>query len=247
MNTDNELNKLIAPLIARSGVSGKFTDDAAKHVLERLGVGTTNNRHSGNNQHSGSWAKKNQLTWWADDRAHAFFRTQPAALGVEVNSGISTRFHRLSKRADWPRFSWLMVNTANVNECLDQAFPNIDNFQNIASDQPAEAWLNLVNEQSAKAVFAVIGESEPLTDTQLLKLLNAIEAAKLAAVKHLELIIFHSFDDIEAVASQSVNKLQISIKNQCNSQSHNSILNKLFQTKEQILSASHLSIWQPDR
>lgn len=238
VNSDSKLNALIEPLLARSSrnpTPSKYIDDAADLVLKRLGVDA--DIAAGAPQ---DWAKKNQLTWWTDEKAHRFFNTRPSALGVEVNCGISTRFHRISGRADWPRFSWLMVNPAGVNECLQQAFPEMDNFTIVASDTPESAWLNLAIQQNGDAALVIIGESEPLSEAQLAKLVGHINQANLGKLQTLELVVFHTVDELTPLVKQS--HYPMTIKDQCNSQPHSSILTRLFQTKEQLLNAAHIMI-----
>src|SRR4051812_17243247 len=44
---------------------------------------------------------------WFDERCLDFFQRHPRAMCIELGAGFSTRFHRLSDTADWPRFEWV--------------------------------------------------------------------------------------------------------------------------------------------
>lgn len=237
VDPSSKLNTLIEPLLARSSrnpIPSKYTDDTADLVLTRLGVSPELTAKPPQD-----WTQKNQLSWWTDEKTHRFFKTRPTALGVEVNCGISTRFHRISGRADWPRFSWLMVNSPGVNECLQQAFPQMDNFTTVASDTPEGDWLSVVAQHNNDAALVVMGESEPLSYKQFAKLVDYIQEANCGPLKHLEMVVFHAVDDLSPLVAPS--RCSITIKDQCNGQPHASILTRLFQAKEQTLNAAHLS------
>jgi len=51
-----------------------------------------------------------ERTQWVDRNVYSVVAQYPDALGVQVEAGINTRFHRLSDQTSWPRFEWVDVN-----------------------------------------------------------------------------------------------------------------------------------------
>ncbi|MDZ7923834.1 MAG: hypothetical protein U5M23_07175 [Marinagarivorans sp.] len=240
MLTATQLNRLIEPLIARSSryCASKFSDRAADLVLERLGVNTSGYATSIN-----SIINANDLTWWVDQKARRFFEAHPLGQGIEVNCGISTRFHRMSERSDWPQFSWQSVNFPEVDDCLKFAIPEVDNFRSVASAKPEEFWLKHLNGIGATAVFAVIGEADRLTFSQLKDLIDKLATINLTNLKHLELVIVHNLNSLQPMLDGV--KLQPLVFDEWSAKPYSKFrffLQRLFFKKRYRLNASYLKL-----
>ena len=112
-----------------------FHDHAAKSLAKLLGV---------------SEPIKKDLPWgrgcllrsqWFDERCCQFFQRYPQAMCIDLGAGLSTRFHRLSDAADWPRFSWVDVDLPDVIAIKARAIPKIDNYQLLPANIVKDDWL----------------------------------------------------------------------------------------------------------
>lgn len=113
-----------------------ITDPAAKFLLEQLGFGAYSDKRN-----SRAEMRALRRSGWFDRRCEAFFSRHPEALCIELGAGFSTRFHRLSARADWPRFHWLEVDTYEVIQQKNGLLPRIDNYELVASEITSPDWL----------------------------------------------------------------------------------------------------------
>lgn len=112
-----------------------FHDHAARSLATLLGV---------------SEPVKKDLAWgrgcllrsqWFDERCRQFFNRYPQALCIDLGAGLSTRFHRLSEAADWPRFSWVDVDLPDIIAIKAGAIPKIDNYRLMSANIAKDDWL----------------------------------------------------------------------------------------------------------
>lgn len=114
-----------------------FCDPAAQIVLDRLNAGIRYLQPASTPADCLA-LKRSQ---WMDHRCQQFFSRYPHALCVELGAGFSTRFHRLSELADWPRFRWLEVDSAEIIQQKSKLLPAIDNYQLVAANVVEGDWL----------------------------------------------------------------------------------------------------------
>lgn len=202
-----DLSDLVEPVIQRaqaSEVSARvkgFSDCSAAVVLERLGINPRSDDYTSLSQTE----NENQIArcTWIDDQLRLFLDINPDAEGVEVNGGLSTRFHRLSEQLDWPRFSWSAINTFDVNECLEYVFPTLDNCKYFACHQPESDWGNFVNWQGEKRKIVIIGEQKPLhCRGEAVEICRSIEQVLTRETPCIDLILTHYIHGASA-ASES--------------------------------------------
>jgi hypothetical protein len=103
---------------------GAIPDPAAKILLERLGFAIE--KHFIFNERNRLQAMQ---SCWIDKTCLNFLQQYPDALIIELGSGFSSRFHRLSSALDWPRFRWLILDEEKVIEKTRTILPRIDNFE----------------------------------------------------------------------------------------------------------------------
>lgn len=126
---------------------GAIPDPAAKILLERLGFAIE--KHFTFNEQNRLQAIQ---SCWIDKACLTFLQQYPEGLIIEVGSGFSTRFHRLSSALDWPRFHWLMLDEENVIEKTRTILPRIDNFELIGWNQ-TESLANYWQGESMMMLF----------------------------------------------------------------------------------------------
>lgn len=126
---------------------GAIPDPAAKILLERLGFAIE--KHFIFNEQNRLQAMQ---SCWIDKTCLNFLQQYPDALIIEVGSGFSTRFHRLSSALDWPRFRWLMLDKETVIEKTRTILPRIDNFELIGWNQ-TESLANYWQGESMMMLF----------------------------------------------------------------------------------------------
>lgn len=80
---------------------------------------------------------------WFDERCQDFFQRHPQAICIELGAGLSTRFHRLSDTADWPRFQWVDVDLPQVTQSKAEVLPHIDNYTLIGANILQDDWLRV--------------------------------------------------------------------------------------------------------
>lgn len=192
-----ELSALTQPLITRAALTNRtfgFRDQAARFVLERLGVMPLPRTESLPEKCYGDTLESTQ---WIDDKIKAFFETYPKGQGIEVDAGLSTRFHRLCESADWPRFSWQLVSPPEVADCLNYVFPPLDNFRSVASETPAQSWGKYAFWQGALATIAVIGDDRPLHSVdELAILLEVLEHLHERGGTRIEVVVRHRLSNL---------------------------------------------------
>lgn len=152
------LSRLMLPLIARAEASqgSTFCDIAAAQVLNRLGVVLLGEARSP------KLALHIQQTQWIDHKVNRFLQAHPCGHGIELDSGLSTRFHRLSAALDWPRFSWQLINSHEVTDCIHYAFSQTDNFRCVATETALQSLSTYLGWSDTKTVVLIAGENQPL-------------------------------------------------------------------------------------
>ena len=136
-----------------------FVDHAARYVLKKI-----------NNRNGNKVALKNNIKpqgkysfdhyQWIDNQAHQFFLHYPKAVGIEIDSGLSTRFHRVSERLNWPKFSWKAINTHEVKQVISQVFPQMDNYENLATPSPKDDWHKLIDWSDSNPKIVICENTE---------------------------------------------------------------------------------------
>jgi hypothetical protein len=194
-------SQLIDPVVCRaqadlhSRVSG-FVDRAALLVLHRLGCVLSG-------ESAQAWRRQQQQLQrgqWIDQRVKAFFEQWPAALGIEVDGGLSTRFHRISEALDWPRFRWLSVNTPPIVDYLGFIFPELDNYQNVTSHSPLTDWPHQVPKHRQIPSLVILGELNPIHNLDALAdVLDNIAEEFSSTDTQIHLLLTHSLEDMENV------------------------------------------------
>lgn len=69
-----------------------------------------------------------RVSQWLDQQCLSVLSKHPTTVGIEVGAGFSTRFHRLSECHEWPRFSWVDIDSEDVIRMKTSAMPRIDNY-----------------------------------------------------------------------------------------------------------------------
>lgn len=112
-----------------------FHDHAARSLAKLLGVNEPVKPDL-------SWGRGCLLrSQWFDERCRQFFQRYPQAMCIDLGAGLSTRFHRLSEAADWPRFSWVDVDLPEVIAIKARAIPKIDNYRLLPANIAKDDWL----------------------------------------------------------------------------------------------------------
>lgn len=186
MLTMPELELLIHPVRERvryTTSSCYFTDRAAVHILEALNLVLPDRNIPSKHFVSTNLSE----TLWFDMQISTFFQRYPTGQGVEVAGGLSSRFHRLSELSDWPRFSWQMIDSPSVDDCLEHVYPSTDNFSHSASEAPLIEWPLFVELKKTNAVIVLLGEQHPLTreevHAQIENTLKTIEPTSINCVR----------------------------------------------------------------
>lgn len=157
LSTEN-LSRLIEPVICRATASAMYPglqwrDRWAELVLEKLEVvpGLMQSfRVSAERQFDSL-----QRCKWVDDQLLAFLRRYPDAQVVELDAGLSTRFHRISNACDWPRFSWVAVDTTDVTDIVSSVFPKLDHHARLAIDGLGADWLGSLSWRCDKPLMII--------------------------------------------------------------------------------------------
>lgn len=158
MLNSNSFSQLIAPVLVRAQMdasASSFIDTAARQLLNNFGIYTDSLQTP---------QKEEQLSLcrWIDRQACAFFLHYPKGHGVEINSGLSTRFHRLSQVLDWPQFSWCSVNDFEVINYLQSAFPRLDNYTATGAYKPLHEWSKYLNWENTEPKLIIVDETAPI-------------------------------------------------------------------------------------
>lgn len=112
-----------------------------------------------------------QRSQWFDECCRDFFQRHPRAMCIELGAGLSTRFHRLSDTADWPRFTWVEVDLPQVTALKAGVLPTIDNYRLLSADIEQDDWMNLIGWTSGPVLILLEAVAQELKGNSLLKLI----------------------------------------------------------------------------
>lgn len=143
-----------------------------------------------------------QRCQWFDERCRDFFQRHPHALCIELGAGLSTRFHRLSDTADWPRFQWVDVDLPSITASKAGVLPPIDNYRLVGADILHDDWLGLSGWVPGQPLLILMeGVVSELEGERILQLIYRLRL-KAASAQELELV----FDD------RNANRLKVWLK-----------------------------------
>lgn len=191
MLTTTEFDLLLQPVKIRLACAQKldrFRDRAAQAIVDRFGI----ERDLQGIPRTILTSALRQ-TQCIDQYVNTFLEAFPTGQGIEIDGGLSTRFHRLSETLDWPRFSWQLVINPVAHGYLNTLYPQLDNFRLQSDMKPLDCWFNYINSQKPKALVVVAGEHTALTPKQVNTLISeAYEVFADAKLQRLELLLCHS-------------------------------------------------------
>lgn len=193
MLTASEFSKLTESLFARSAshLNHEYIDPVASLLVERLGFKNPDMTIE-SPKHQRRYIETSQ---WIDRRVQEFFQRFPTSLGIEVMSGLSTRFHRLSFQSDWPTFRWKIVNTESVHQCLNQVLTKTDNLELIGNDSPNLCWCASLTATQNPTAIIILGEEYPITDAdKLLSITDKLHSCLGHRTGDIELVISHQVE-----------------------------------------------------
>lgn len=147
-----------------------FVDEAAAILLEALG---------GEGQCSSADADTERRclirSQWFDHQCQIFFEKNPHGLCIDIGSGLNTRFHRLCRCADWPRFQWVDIDLPEVVLLKSSLIPKTDNYRMVSADIAADDWLGASGWQSGKPlIISLEGALAHLPVSALMQLFEQI-------------------------------------------------------------------------
>ena len=187
-----QLTELIHPVLKRAGLNSNkyaYFDRAAAHIVEKLGLHSKKAKNSQNNYH----CREIEKCSWIDGELIDIFEHLPLAQGIEVDSGLSTRFHRLSGKLEWPRFSWASVTSHAVSKHLSEILPRTDNLANIPCRSPLDEWEKHIHWAESGTII-IIGEHTPTEKlSDFLALDKKIQNALSKKAPEIHLIVGYSF------------------------------------------------------
>lgn len=211
-----QLSRLIDPVICRAQADSEYTrsgfvDRAARSVLTKLGL----DRSYADASHVYRRRQHQLRRWqWIDQQVLHFLYSHPQATGIEVGGGLSTRFHRLCERMDWPRFSWRAINTHDVSDCIHFLFPLLDDHTSVASEAPLTDWCNHVHWTESAPKIVIIAEEQPLQSWQdFQQMYSNISDSLTPQTPAIDILLSHSIDNLHESITTSgypvavVNKL----------------------------------------
>ncbi len=190
---------LFEPLLDRAVASAYlpgfgFIDRAAETLIENLGIAASHRQRALRRlKHDSRSILRCQ---WIDEQLQSFFAEHPEGTAVEVGAGLSTRFHRLSYSGDWPKFSWLSVDSNSVIDSVSHCFPSVDNFSYYASGLGNTRWLRTLKQSNRAPYFIVIESYEYSED--LLTLLRICQAMH-NELGHLHIIVDLGEDKLKPI------------------------------------------------
>lgn len=166
-DTMNNQSYLIEPLLERAVASSSlpalgFIDRAAEVLVDSFDIGAAEQSRvlrKLQQDHGGLRRCK-----WIDEQLKAFFAEHPEGTAVELGAGLSTRFHRLSYEEDWPKFSWLAVDTREASCSISQCFPSVDNFCYLECERDALNWLEPLSQKGAGPYIIIVENNDFLDD-----------------------------------------------------------------------------------
>ena len=160
-----------------------FNDQSASLLAQLLGVNLKQRMPLLDEQHL------IERCQWFDERCHDFFQRHPRATCIELGAGLSTRFHRLSGTADWPRFQWVDVDLPHVTASKSEVLPAIDNYRLISADIMNDNWLGQSGWTSGQPLLILMEAVAPeLGDDAILTLLYRLRQAVNSA-QELEVVV----------------------------------------------------------
>ena len=186
-----ELSDLLAPVIHRANTkSNMLADRSALYVLEKLGINT---------QHNTPLLQQNNLLarcQWIDQQLLSYFQEYPKTECIEVNGGLSTRFHRLSEKSDWPQFSWCTINSHDINDCLQYVFPKLDNYCSIGDNNSLISWQKHIHWNSRKNKVLILGEYQSVQSwNDFTALYVNIQKSLTSQTPYLDIILTHQINN----------------------------------------------------
>lgn len=190
-----ELSDLLAPVIHRANIkSSILADKSALHVLEKLGISTQYNLSLLQQQ------KVLARCQWIDQQLLSYFQESPKTECIEVNGGLSTRFHRLSEKSDWPQFSWCAINPHDINDCLQYVFPKTDNYRSLGDNNSLISWQKHVLWNSRKNKILILGEYQSVQNwNDFTALYINIQKSLTPQTSSLDIILTHQIHDFSTL------------------------------------------------
>ena len=163
---------LLTPLITRSqarysAIPSPFLDEAAEFLVEQLDLENLNCRAQLSQKQLFSLIRSH----WIDQQLIHFFDENPNAMGIEIGSGLNTRFQRLSRRLAWPQFSWVDLDTPEAAAFNNGLLPITDNYRMKACDFDQENWLQKAGWKTDLDLIVVIENRNVLSHRAQLKTL----------------------------------------------------------------------------
>lgn len=200
-----ELSDLLTPVIHRANTkSNILVDRAALYIIEKLGITTQRN--------FSLLQQKNLLArcQWIDQQLLSYFQEYPKTECIEVNGGLSTRFHRLSEQSDWPQFSWCAINSHDINDYLQYIFPKLDNYCGIGDNNSLKNWQEHIHWNSRKNKILIIGEYQSVQSWNDFSVLYLnIQKSLTCQTPYLDIILTHQIHDLSTLCID--HKLSIDI------------------------------------
>lgn len=112
-----------------------------------------------------------EKTQWFDHRACEFLQQHPNACVIEIGAGLSTRFHRLCARIDWPRFSWIDIDVREAIDSKVSVLPPIDNYQLLDSSVLDGNWRARTGADHSPLLIVIEDFASAITRKKFQKLL----------------------------------------------------------------------------
>jgi len=175
------------PLCARAHAQNwpeiGFSDQSASLLAQLLGISLK--------QRLSPLAERQliQRSQWFDEVCRNFFHRHPKAMCIELGAGLSTRFHRLSSTADWPRFEWVDVDLPHVTVSKAAVMPAIDNYRLVSADIANDDWLTLSGWERGQPLLIVLeGVASQLKGDDLLRVIYSLQKRANSA-QEIELVL----------------------------------------------------------
>lgn len=112
-----------------------------------------------------------EKTQWFDKNACEFLQQYPQARVLEIGAGLSTRFHRLCGCIDWPRFSWIDLDSRDAINSKARVLPPIDNYQLLDTSVLDGDWLAALVADKLPLLVVIEDFSTAITRPQFHKML----------------------------------------------------------------------------
>lgn len=187
-------------------------DRAAQEIVDQLDLNTYSNASDTHKSLKHGSHLLSHMSHWFDLQACQFFQSHPEALGIEINGGLSTRFHRLCQKNSWPRFYWQTINSHDISGYISAVFPVIDNFQVTAVISPYDDWFEHVDWESPRPKLVILDEYQKQYTWSDLKNLLLTLKNRLPTHSAVDILVAHGIENL-VFKSQSVG-LNISLENE---------------------------------